>query len=438
MDSMSQAATAGDSTSTQTNGTTTSSPPSTSTNGSLTKATDTFRTIVQDMILFDKRFAGMSRYVTTIEFFWSTQIKTACAGAGFIFFNPDFWDKLLPEQQKTVVAHEIWHLILNHLDRGKGFDPDSYNIAGDHVINLTLQDDGFPISENSDYGGITPCCDPAYRGMSTEQIYAKVHEDRKKDPGSHSAPAGTPSTDQIEDLIKEAVQGTGNSVQQQKDKDEEIRQQVADKAQIAPPGDQSGNEARLLKTERVKVFIKSATYEEIFEEFLIDPLSGGKRTYVRPSRRQAAGGLRLKGKFPKRGRKNRLTHLVYALDVSGSITSQQARQFLRSAKTLKEKLNPVMMTVMLWDTQIKFEKCFREDETLDNISVHAGGGTCLQPVYHRVKQINPEALVIFTDLQVDIPPKPTWETIWFVPDLHIYDTYLQNVTYGDVYLVPED
>jgi len=433
MDNMSQATTDGFNTSTPTGVTT-----GTMVSGSLTKATDTFRVIVQEMILYDKRFAGMSRYVTTIEFFWNTSIKTACAGAGFIFFNPDFWDKLLPEQQKTVVAHEIWHLILNHLDRGRGMDPDSYNIAGDHVINLTLQADGFPMSENSDYGGITPCCNPAYIGMSTEQIYAQIHQDRKKNPSSHSAPAGTPSTSQIEDLIKDAVQGTGTSVEQQKSKNEKFRQTVADEAHISTPGDQTGNESRLLRTELIRVFIKTASYEEIFEEFLIDPLSGGKRTHARPSRRQISGGLRLKGKYPKRGRKNRLTHLVYALDVSGSVTKVQARQFLRSAKTLKEKLNPVMMTVILWDTQIKFEKCFREDETLDNITVYAGGGTCLNPVYKRVAQINPEALVIFTDLQVDIPPKPSWETIWFVPNMTIHNVYLQKVTYGDVYLVPED
>lgn len=409
---------------------------------SLSSANSTFRVIVQEMLLTDKRFVGMSRYVTSIQFYWSTSIETACAGMGFIFFNPIFWEKLVPEQQKTVVAHEIWHLILNHLERCEGLDPDSYNIAGDHVINLTLQEDGFPIHQNSDFGGITPCCDPAYKGMTTEQIYAKIHEERKKNPGSHKPASGTPSKDQIEDLIKEALAGTGDSVKDQKEKDDALRDQVATQAAMQPPGSGPGGEDRLIRTERKQVFIKEATYEEIFEEWLIDPLSGGKRTFMRPSRRQVGNGLRLKGKFPKRGRKNRLTHLVYALDVSGSITSYQAQQFLRSAKTLKEKLNPKLMTVMLWDTQIKFEKVFREDETLDNIKVNAGGGTNLQPVYNRVKQINPEALVIFTDLCVDIPPKPTWETIWFVPDPNMYkdqymNQYLQAVTYGDVYVVPE-
>ena len=308
-------------------GVSTSNPNATATTARMTttgsgttcsRADDTFRIIVQEMILQDGRFKGMAGYVSSIEFFWSSAIGTTCAGAGFIFFNPDFWAKLFPEQQKTVVAHEIWHLICKHLQRGEGLDPESYNIASDHFINLTLQEDGFLIHKGADFGGIEPCCDPQYRGMSSEQIYAKVHADRKKDLNSHSAPSGTPSKDQIEDLIKEALRGSGKSMQQQQDEDEEAVNNAVDQCNNAPPGDQPGGEARILETVGKRIFVKEATYEEIFEPYLTDPLSGGKRTYIRPSRRQTAGGLRLKGKFPKRGRKNRLTHLVYALDVSGS------------------------------------------------------------------------------------------------------------------------
>ena len=394
-------------------------------------ANNTLKNYVDEMLHIDKRFVGMSKYVYDINFYWSYAIKTACAGYGFIFFNPDFWDKLSEEKKKTVIAHEIWHLILEHLDRGEGFDPEIYNQAADHVINIGLDADGFDIQ--GDLGGITPCFDKQYKGLSTEVIYQRIYKDIKKDP--NNAPkgvSGTPSKDQIEDLIKEVLKGTSTDILQKKEEDKKA---IKDSLSNSTPGDQPGGERILIKTRNKKVFIQKKTYEEIFEKYFIDPLSGGKRTYLRPSRRQAKEGLRLKGKFPKRGRKNRLTHLVYALDVSGSITGAQRTQFLRSAKTLKEKLNPSLMTVILWDTRIVFEKVFREDEKLDNISIHAGGGTDLNPVYKRVKEINPEALVIFTDMQVAIPPKPDWETIWFVPNTRCST---RGVTYGNVYLVPED
>lgn len=397
----------------------------------VTSAEATFRSIVTEMLLTDNRFVGLSRYVNEIKFWWSHAIDTACAGAGFIFFNPDFWAKLDPERRKTVVAHEIWHLILNHLERGKGLDPESYNIAGDYVINWQLKEDGF-VTDNP-FGDIDILLDGQYAGKSTEQIYAQVHKERKQDPKSH-APSGAPTAGQIEDLIKEALDGTGKDIGQQKKEDDAKRDSVV--AQAAA-GDGDGSTDRFLTTQGLKVFIKEASYEEIFQPWLTDPLSGGKRTYMRPSRRQVRGGLRLKGKYPKRGRKNRLSHLVYCLDTSGSITDVQGRQFLRSAKTLKERLNPSLMTVMMWGSRIVFEKTFREDEELDNIRILAGGGTNLRPVYNRLKNLNPECAVIFTDLEFDMPPKPEWETIWFVPDLGIPDYWLQKVNYGDVYLIPE-
>lgn len=404
--------------------------------GNISSADDELRHYVEEMLHVDKRFQGMSRYVFDINFYWSMMIPTACAGHGFIFFNPVWWDQLAPEERKTVIAHEIWHLILNHLVRGEDKDPEDYNIAGDYVINLACHDDGFTSTLSgapTNFGGMGMLIDTRFRGMSTEQIYDIVRKERKKDPQNHKPAPGTPSKDQIEDLVKEALQGSGVDLQKQINTNAE----AAEKA-LELGGQQCGTDAggtdRVIQAERFFIRIKEATYDEIFEDFLIDPLSGGKRTHLRPSRRQHSQGLRLKGRFPKRGRKNRLTHLVYALDVSGSITAHQAQQFLTSAKSLKEKLNPVLMTVMLWDTKIVFEKVFREDEPLDKIHVRAGGGTMLEPVYKRVKEINPEALVIFTDLCVNIPPKPDWETIWFVPEK---TCSTMHVTYGEVYLIPE-
>lgn len=398
-----------------------------STNPDLPSANETLRVYVEEMLHKDKRFVGLSLYVVHVNFFWSYTISTACAGHGFIFFNPNFWDSLTHEKKKTVIAHEIWHLVLDHLERGKDLDPEDYNIAGDHVINLGLKADGFDMKGK--FGTIEPCCDPKFAGMSTEQVYRIIHKQRSSAKGSIPL-SGSPSPSQIEDLVKQVLQGTGIDLNKQIEDNNKKREEAVAKA----PGKSTGSEARLLQTESKKVFIKEASYEEIFEDYLIDPLSGGKRTYLRPSRRPCHSGLKLKGKYPKRGKDNRLTHLVYALDVSGSISSHQANQFLRSAKTLKEKLKPKLMTVMLWDTRIKFEKTFREDESLDNIRVQAGGGTCLQPVFARVKQINPEALVIFTDLEVAIPPKPEWEVIWFVTSK---TCRTNHVTYGEVYLVPE-
>lgn len=388
------------------------------------------KALVDDLAVNDKRFMGLSRYIVNIRFFWSGHIQTACAGHGFIFFNPVFWDSLPPETRVTVLVHEVWHLILKHLERGKDCDPFIHNIAADHVINNALEEDGFT------FEGTNPYKDPKYKGMSTEMVYNAIFQ---KKPEQRPKPTledmqKMVSAATVEDMISDILEadGQGKDLEDQKAENEEEVDKMTDL-----PGNITGNLGIQLELSNVKVAIIGATYEEIFHDYLIDPLGGGKRTFMRPNRRQAAinSNLRLAGRMKRRGHKNRLTHLVYALDVSGSITAKQAQQFHDSVRTIKELLNPEKLTVIFFDTKIKLIKTFTDKQPYGKINVRAGGGTSLTDVYKKTRELQPEALVIFTDLCVNIPPEPDWDTIWLIPDKR---NNIPPNLYGDVYLIPDD
>lgn len=384
--------------------------------------------LVEEIFKTDQRFVGLSRFIVNVRIFWSFDIPTACAGHGFIFFNPVFWDNIPEETRRTVLAHEVWHLILKHLERGEGCDPVIHNEAADHVINLGLEKDGFT------FDGTDPLKDPAYIGKSTEQVYNIIWEDREKNPPQPQP--GSVSKDQIEQLIKDMLAqdaangGKNKTLQEQKD----IANLDVEEA-LKIIGNTPGHTNIKLDLTRNVVTIQRATYHKIFEDYLTDPLSGGKRTFLRPSRRSHGMPMKLltPGRYPKRGHKNRLTHLVYALDVSGSITQKQAQQFHDSVRTIKDLLNPEKLTVLLFDTRIVFEKTFTDKEKYGNINVQAGGGTHLGDVYKRMRQLDAEAMVCFTDLCVAIPPQPEWESIWIVPSM---DCIVPSGLYGNVYLIP--
>lgn len=386
--------------------------------------------LVDELVVEDKRLLGLARYMVNVRFFWSGQIETACAGHGFIFFNPMFWDSIPPATRVTVLVHEVWHLILKHLDRSRHCDPYTHNIAADHVINNALEDDGFT------FDGTSPYKDAKYKGMSTEQVYNAIYQ---KDPKKRPKPDLNElnkmvSADTIEDMIAEVLKadGAGKDLEDQK---QEAEKAVDDMTKF--PGNITGSQGIQLELSNTKVAIIGATYEEIFADYLIDPLGGGKRSFMRPNRRQSAVGsdMRMAGRMKRRGHTNRLTHLVYALDVSGSISAKQAQQFHDSVRTIKELLNPEKLTVIFFDTRIKLIKTFTDKEKYGKIRVSAGGGTCLKDVYRKTKELKPEALVIFTDLCVTIPPKPDWETIWLIPDKR---NNIPPNLYGDVYLIPSD
>ena len=91
------------------------------------------------------------------------------------------------------------------------------------------------------------------------------------------------------------------------------------------------------------------------------------------------------------------------------------------------------MTVIFWDTAIRHIQTFTDKQDYSRIKVRAGGGTDLRPVYKKLEELDPEAVVIFTDLCVAIPPQPTWDTIWLLTNEN--DTVPGDL-YGDVYICP--
>lgn len=420
----------------------------------------TLKKAVDKMVLKDPKFKGLAKYMANVSFFWTYEIETACAGHGFIFFNPDFYKSIPKQTRKTVIAHEVWHLILKHVERGEKFEPKYYNIAADHVINLSLEEQGFT------FKGTKPYKDKKYTYMSTEQIYAKIFTKKPKDRAKIKKSDTSVSPEKIGELVEDALENFAKDLKAQADElakqkgqapDEDDEDEDGNKKTKVPKtidqqkkdndelvnrtcqkgsGNLGGSVGISLDLSRTRVVIENASYMEIFEKYLIDPLSGGKRSFMRPNRRQSGlhRNLVLPGRTKRRGKDNRLTHLVYALDVSGSINQHQAQQFHDSVRTIKEMLNPKKLTVMFFDTRVVHEQVFTDMEAYKAIRVNAGGGTDLRDVYKKVGKIQPEALVIFTDLQVSIPLEPSWDTIWLLP---YYTSHVPSNLYGDVYLIPE-
>lgn len=415
---------------------------------SVTIATE-LRAEIEKMITDDPKMVGIAKYLASVEIFWSYNIETACAGVGFIFFNPDFYAKLPLPTRNTVMAHEVWHLILKHLERGAECDPEDHNKAGDHVINNVLEEAGF-IFDFGDPPWFVPCLDHKYKGWSTEEVYNDIHNNKPPPPqgnggdGDESKPSkkeegpGHVPRSVIEDLVKAAADTIAgndhyNNVPNQQAKD---APNIADLRESL--GQETGHEHITLEITGQKIAIKDSTYEEIFANYLIDPISGAKRSFMRPNRRQQGMetmGLRLPGRVKRKHKSNRLAHLIYALDVSGSINESTAQIFHDSVRTIKELLNPSLLTVLFFDTEIKLIKTFKDTQPYGKIVVQAGGCTNLDKVYAYAATRKPDAMVIFTDLCVRIPDEPKWHTIWLVPEIH-REANVPGI-YGDIYIIPK-
>ena len=88
-----------------------------------------------------------------------------------LYVNPQFWDQLapVPHQREGVLIHEVLHVVLRHLERGKGANARLFNIAADLSVNEIvgahrLPDGAWLIEKMPENLGLT-------RGGTTEMHY---------------------------------------------------------------------------------------------------------------------------------------------------------------------------------------------------------------------------------------------------------------------------
>lgn len=73
-----------------------------------------------------------------VKFGVDDKCSTAYTDGHKIVFCPDFIDELTDTEVDIVMMHEILHIVLKHCFRGRGLDPERYNIACDIVVNSNI------------------------------------------------------------------------------------------------------------------------------------------------------------------------------------------------------------------------------------------------------------------------------------------------------------
>ena len=135
-------------------------------------------------------------------------------------------------------------------------------------------------------------------------------------------------------------------------------------------------------------------WEQHLHEFFTE-LCDEDFSWARPNRRHLHDDLYLPSMIKDEGK---LEHLAYYLDVSGSISDQDVLRFNSEVKYIKEKFNPLKLTLVLFDTRITAQYVFEENDRFEKIVVVGRGGTSLVPVREHIEQHRPTAAVIFSDL----------------------------------------
>ena len=343
--------------------------------------------------------AFLASIMSQTKFIWddSPRNPTAWTDGMTIGFNPAFWLKIPDETKVTVLAHELWHIAYEHMLRRGNRDPEKWNIAGDHVINLMLEKSGYK------FDGIQNVYkDARYRNMSTDEIYALLPDPPKIPAGGGSFGSGGGSTNPSPAPLGSDLRDPP------KDKEIEVMAKVVQAVQAARMGQQAGSIPGEIILEIEKFLNPKLPWRVLLRRFFVEQ-SREDYSWKRPNRRYSDEYL------PSLWAEDGLTTINYYLDVSGSISDKDILRFNSEVKHIKDEFNPQMLNLITFDTRIRDQYSFDENTPFEKIIVTGRGGTDLDPVAAHILKTKPNVAVIFSDLWVDpMPSVGSIPVLWVV------------------------
>ena len=322
----------------------------------------------------------------------SDEVPTAATNGKRVLYNPEFIEPLTDEELKFLVAHECMHPMLEHNYRRNGRDPKKWNKAADYVINQLLVDEG--IGKFIEGG----CLDQTIYtngGGTSDGIYNLLPDGDGDGSGQGEGPGG-PGND-LED-------GEGSPAEQAQEA-AEWKIKVAQAAQAAKMmGKLSVNMARLVD----EVLKPKVDWRERLHMF-VQKAKNDQRTFARPNRRFLSQGLYMPSVSGEV-----LGELVFAVDMSGSISQAEANQYGAECRVVHEDGKPYKLHLIYFSHEVCAHDTLGRDDEFE-FNPRGGGGTAFSPVFKHIEEndIEPAGIVFLTDLYCnDFGDEPACPVLW--------------------------
>ena len=313
-------------------------------------------------------------------------------------YGRKFVDKLSESDLKGLILHENLHKAFRHTTVWKHLYKEQAklaNMACDYVINLMIVDADDGANEVTlPEGGLL---DEKYRGMDAGTVYRMLKEDAESGGGGGEGGFDEHGWESAEGMSPEEKE------QLARDVDQALRQGAI----LA--GKMKGNVPR----EIGDVLTPKVDWREALREFITSfCVDKDESTWRRPSRRWIGDDVYMPSLIGES-----VGRVVVAIDMSGSIGSNEVSQFLGEVRDICDRVKPEGIDLLYWDTDVCQHEKYEQDQ-LDNLlgstKPRGGGGTNPQCIvdYMSEKKIKAECAIVLTDGYV-----PNWGNGWSCPTL---------------------
>ena len=314
-------------------------------------------------------------------------LPTAATDGRTIYFNRKFFEPLSIKQVEFVIAHEILHNVFDHMGRREGRKPDIFNIAADYCVNGQIVRDGIG---DHNIEGIKIFHDKKYYGMGAEEIYDKIYDEMDEE----QLKALGQLLDEHIDWGEDSKDGSGRpkySKEELKQIRDEMREATMQAAQAAGAGNVPANIQRMIK----ELTEPKMNWREIIRQQIQSTIKDDF-SFMRPNRKGWHMGAILPGTNFKE-----TIDICVAIDMSGSIGDDQAKDFLSEIKGIMQEYQDFNIKVWCFDTSVYNEADFNgySMDEFDEYEPMGGGGTEFDANWEYMKEndIQPKKFIMFTD-----------------------------------------
>lgn len=347
------------------------------------KLIDNFITAKVGLLLRSPFFGNIVSRLKLVDA--SEWCSTAATDGRHIFYNRKFFEPMTPKQVEFVFCHEVYHMIYNHMGRYENRNKQIFNIACDYAVNGEIVQE--KIGEMPD---IKVFHDKKYYGKPAEEIYDLIYDEMDEEELN----ALGKLLDEHIEWDKEPKDGSSRpkySKEELRKIRDEIRDNMIQAAQSCEPGKVPAGISRIIKN----LTEPKMNWKELIQQ-QIQSLIREDFSFSRPNRK----GWHLNAILPGSNFAEKIS-VAISLDMSGSISNEQARVFLSEVKGIMCQYKDFEIVIWSFDTEIynlaRFD-AYNIDE-FDNYEPKGGGGTDLDMnwAFMRDNDIQPKKFIVFTD-----------------------------------------
>lgn len=325
-----------------------------------------------------------------------------CTDGRTIRYNETFAAGLSPDELCGVLAHEVMHPALGHHARRGDRDPQNWNRAADYAINPLLRAAGLTLPADA-------LDDPAYHGMSAEEIYGKLPP---PPPGGGGGGFG-----EVVDGTDEDGDPASPAELEQSAQDWKIAAQAVESA-CKRQGNMPAGVQRALD------LAKQATvdWKSVLRRFIVQQLPA-EVSWSRANRRFVGQGLYLPGI-----RKENMGGFCVFIDTSGSIDQNQLAEFGAEVSAMVAECRPAWVEIGYADAKLHNIRRFGPGDPLV-FEAAGGGGTDFRPAFEHVAKLDeqPAAVLYLTDMYGYFPSQePDVPTLW------VSNSTIDTAPFGEV------